>query len=231
MDRFCSNTSNASLGDASPKEFYVGNSAFNQSTTEANLSKNYPKLWKMKALNLAFGSQFRVDKYQLVRGDENSYKIGPLATSNGKTPGTNGIGAVSPIDEANESRTNLGVYADVEADITDRFLLAGALRFENYSDFGSNLSGKIASRLKLTNNIALRGSINRGFRAPSLQQIFLSTTATLVQAGQIRFSKQYRSNDPLLKELGIYAQIGTGFICFICRGNCAYAIGSGCFTV
>ena len=203
VDRFGSNTSNTSLGDASPREFYVGNSIFGQSTTEANLSRNYLGLWKMKALNVAFGSQFRVDKYQLSKGDDNSYKVGPFATSNGKTPGTNGIGAVSPTDEANETRTNLGIYADIEADITERFLLTGALRFENYSDFGSNLSGKIASRLKITDNIALRGSINKGFRAPSLQQTFLSTTATLVQAGQIRFSKQYRSNDPLLDELGI----------------------------
>ena len=203
VDRFGSNTSNTSLGDASPRDFFVGNSAFSQSTTEANISKNYLGLWKMKALNLAFGSQFRIDNYKLSRGDENSYAVGPLATSKGKTPGINAIGAVSPVDEANETRTNLGIYADVEADITERFLVAGALRFENYNDFGSNLSGKIASRLKLTDNIALRGSINKGFRAPSLQQTFLSTTSTLVQAGLIRFSKQYRSNDPLLKELGI----------------------------
>ena len=203
VDRFASNTTNTSLGTASPTEFFVGSSAFGQSTTEANLSRNYPNLWKMKALNLAFGGQFRVDKYQLLRGDENSYKIGPLATSQGKTPGPNGIGAVSPLDEANESRSNTGIYADIEADITEKFLVAGALRFENYSDFGSNLSGKIASRLNLTKNIALRASINKGFRAPSLQQTFLSSTATLVQAGQIRFSKQFRSNDPLLDTFGI----------------------------
>ena len=203
VDRFASNTTNTSLGSASPTEFFVGTSTFGQSTTEANLSKNYPGLWNLKALNLAFGGQFRVDKYELLRGDENSYKVGPFATSQGKTPGPNGIGAISPPDEANESRTNTGIYADVEADITESFLVAGALRFENYSDFGSNFSGKIASRLNLTKNIALRGSINKGFRAPSLQQTFLSSTATLVQAGQIRFSKQFRSNDPLLDTLGI----------------------------
>ena len=203
VDRFASNTTNTSLGSASPTEFFVGTSTFGQSTTEANISKNYPGLWNLKALNLAFGGQFRVDNYQLLRGDENSYKVGPFATSQGKTPGPNGIGAISPPDEANESRTNTGIYADVEADITESFLVAGALRFENYSDFGSNFSGKIASRLNLTKNIALRGSINKGFRAPSLQQTFLSSTATLVQAGQIRFSKQFRSNDPLLDTLGI----------------------------
>ncbi len=181
VDRFAGNTSNASMGAASPTEFYVGFSSFSQSTTEANLSKSYEGLWTMKALNLAFGSQFRVDKYVLKRGDEASYQIGPLAASQNKTPGVQGIAGTSPQDEANESRTNFGIYADAEADITERFLVAMALRFENYTDFGGNFSGKLASRFNITKNIAIRGSVNKGFRAPSLQQTFNSATATLVQ--------------------------------------------------
>lgn len=203
VDRFAENTTNASMGAASPTQFYVGFSSFSQSTTEANFSRNFEKLWNMKALNLAFGGQFRVDKYQLERGDSNSYKIGPLATSSGKTPGVQGIAGTSPQDEAHESRTNIGIYADVEADVTERFLVGVALRYENYSDFGDNFSGKLATRFKLTNSIAIRGSINKGFRAPSLQQIFNSATSTLVQAGQIRYTKQYRSDDPLLDTIGI----------------------------
>ena len=203
VDRFASNTANASMGASSPTEFYVGFSSFSQSTIEANLSKNFEGLWKMKALNFAFGGQFRVDKYVLSRGDEASYKIGPLAASLNKTPGVQGIAGTSPQDEANKSRNNLGIYVDAEADVTENFLLATALRFENYSDFGENFSGKIASRLNLTKNIAIRGSINKGFRAPSLQQIYNSATTTTVQAGTIRYTKQYPSNDPLLDSIGI----------------------------
>lgn len=202
VDRFARNTTNASIGSASPTEFFVGNSSFSQFTTEANLSRDYIGLWKMKSLNLAIGSQFRVDRYKLNRGDENSYKVGPLATSAGKTPGTQGIAATAPEDEADESRSNIGVYADVEADVTKRFLVATALRFENYSDFGSNFSGKLASRFSLTKSLAIRGSVNKGFRAPSLQQIFNSATSTLVQSGQIRYTKQYRSDDPFLAVIG-----------------------------
>jgi len=203
VDRFARNTTNASLGSASPTEFYVGNSSFSQITTEANLSRDFVGLLKMKSMNVSIGSQFRVDRYQQNRGDTNSYKVGPFATSAGKTPGTQGIAATSPADEANESRSNIGVYADVEADVTDRFLISTAVRFENYSDFGSNFSGKLASSFLLSKSFAVRGSVNRGFRAPSLQQIFNSASATLVQAGQIRFTKQYRSDDPFLKSIGI----------------------------
>ena len=203
VDRFAENSTNASMGSASPTDFYVGFSSFSQSTTEANLSKNFEGLWKMKALNLALGSQFRVDKYVLNRGDTAAYGIGPLAASQNKTPGVQGIAGTAPVDEANESRTNFGIYADAEADITEKFLVALALRFENYSDFGSNFSGKLASRFNITKNIALRGSVNKGFRAPSLQQTFNSATTTTVQAGTIRYTKQYRSDDRLLDSIGI----------------------------
>ncbi|MDQ6608560.1 MAG: TonB-dependent receptor [Bacteroidota bacterium] len=203
VDRFARHTANASMGAASPTEFYVGYSSFGQSTTEANLSKYLKGLWRMKAVNIAFGSQFRVDKYVLKRGEEAAYKIGPLAATQNKTPGVQGIAGTAPEDEANKTRTNLGIYADLEADITERLLIATALRFENYSDFGSNFSGKLATRLNITKNVALRGSINRGFRAPSLQQIFNSATTTTVQAGAIRYTKQFASNATLLDSIGI----------------------------
>lgn len=203
VERFAKNTANASLGNASPTEFFVGNTSFSQLTAEANISKDFEGLWNMKSLNLALGSQFRIDQYKLNRGDTNSHKVGPLATSKGKTPGTQGIAATAPEDEADENRSNIGIYADVEADITDKFLMATALRFENYSDFGRNFSGKLASRYNITKNLAIRGSINKGFRAPSLQQIFNSATSTLVQSGQIRYTKQYRSDAPFLTKIGI----------------------------
>lgn len=203
VDRFARNTTNASMGATSPTDFFVGFSSFSQRMAEANLSKSYEGLLKMKVVNIAVGGQFRSDKYVLKRGDEASYKIGPLATSQNKTPGVQGIAGTAPEDEAEESRTNVGVYADAEADITERFMVAMAVRFENYSDFGGNFSGKLASRFNITRNIAVRGSINKGFRAPSLQQIFNSATTTTVQAGTIRYTKQYRSDDALLSSIGI----------------------------
>ncbi len=50
-------------------------------------------------------------------------------------------------------------------------MVAGALRFENYSDFGNTFNYKIATRYKLMESLAVRASISSGFRAPSLAQI------------------------------------------------------------
>ena len=199
LDLWAKNTTNPSLGAASPTDFYVGRSGFGQSTTEANLSKNMD-IKGLKSFNFALGAQYRVDFFKLTRGDENSYKEGPIA---GKASGSSGRPGIAPSDEVDVNRSNIGLYADVETDITDKFLVAAALRYENYSSFGSNISGKLATRLKITEGLALRGSVNKGFRAPSLQQIYNSVTTSTVQAGAIRQTKQLPTSDVRLKALGI----------------------------
>lgn len=203
LDLFANNTTNPSMGAASPTNFYVGRSVFAQNTSEVNCSKNYDKAWGTKSINLAFGSQFRIDNFKLREGDAASYTVGALAASNNKAPGSSGRPGIALTDRVNESRNNIGVYVDAESDITEKLLVALAGRYEHYSDFGNNLSGKLATRFKLTHNFAVRASINRGFRAPSLQQIFNNQTTSTVQAGVIRQTKQLRSDDPRLKQIGI----------------------------
>jgi iron complex outermembrane recepter protein len=203
LDLFANNTTNPSMGAASPVNFYVGRNAFGQSTTEANLSRNYRGLMGTKSFNLALGAQYRIDNFVLQKGSAESYQVGPLALSKSKAPGSSGRPGIAPEDETNASRRNLGAYIDIESDITDRFLVTSALRFENYSDFGSNVSGKFATRFKLSESFALRGSINRGFRAPSLAQTFNSVTTSTVQAGAIIQTKQLPNSDPRLATLGI----------------------------
>ena len=205
LDLYANKTANASMGTASPTDFYVGRSAFGQSTSEVNVSRNYTGLFGTKSFNIALGSQFRADQFQLKRGSAESYFAGPLAASAGKSPGSNGRPGIAPDDETNATRTNVGVYVDLESDITERLLLTTAVRYENYSDFGSNFSGKFAGRFKVTEGLSLRGSINRGFRAPSLQQTFNSVTTSTVQSGAIVQTKQLRNDDARLIPLGVAA--------------------------
>ncbi|WP_426060550.1 TonB-dependent receptor domain-containing protein [Hymenobacter sp. B1770] len=215
LDLFANKTANPSMGADSPTDFYVGRSAFGQSTSEVNVSRNYAGLFGTKSFNVALGSQFRVDRFELERGSPESYFVGPFALAapatptsparTAKAPGSSGRPGIAPDDETNTTRSNVGVYVDVESDLNERLLLTTALRYENYSDFGSNISGKFASRFKITEGISLRGSINRGFRAPSLQQTFNSVTTSTVQSGEIVQTKQLRNNDPRLVPLGVAA--------------------------
>ncbi|UYZ63133.1 TonB-dependent receptor [Hymenobacter weizhouensis] len=215
LDLHANNTANPSMGAASPTDFYVGRSAFGQSTSEINVTRNFGGLLGTKSFNLAFGGQFRADQFILEKGSPESYFVGEFArpapatptspARTAKAPGSSGRPGIAPEDETDATRTNVGVYLDLESDVNERLLLTTAVRYENYSDFGSNISGKFATRFNVLENVALRGSINRGFRAPSLQQTFNSVTTSTVQAGEIVQTKQLRNNDPRLPGIGIGA--------------------------
>ncbi|UTX48654.1 TonB-dependent siderophore receptor [Chryseobacterium sp. MA9] len=88
-----------------------------------------------------------------------------------------------PENALNKGRHSVAVYVDTELDVTDRWLLSAALRFENYSDFGSTFNYKLATRYKLTDQINIRAAHSTGFRAPSLQQMYFNATATQFVGG------------------------------------------------
>ena len=202
LDQFANNTVNASLGSASPTEFYVGRTAFTQQVVDLTGSKDLGEVGGIDAVNIAMGVQWRRDNFKVSRGDLAAYEVGPLALS-GRTAGSNGRPGYAPADENDLSRRNIAAFIDLEADITDAFLVTTALRYEDYSDFGGNLSGKLAARYKLSDAIAIRGSYNRGFRAPSLAQIGNRVNTSTVQNNQILQTQQIASSDPRLATLGI----------------------------
>jgi len=201
LELWNNNSTNPSLGSATPTEFYVGQYWFEQDIISADVSKNLGAVGSLEGLNLAFGAQYRKDRYQQFLGSPESYQVGPLAEEKGKDIGAS---ARPGIQDANDlSRSNVGIYADVEADISEALLLTGAVRFENYSDFGGNLSGKLAARYKIKENFAVRGSFNRGFRAPSLAQLGTVNNTSTVQNGAIVITRQVPSADERLAKLGI----------------------------
>ena len=186
-----SNTNNFSLGDASPTEFKAGNHSFLQNTVNADISRLYKDIFS--GLNVAFGAEYRFEKYKIVPGEEASYIDG----------GAQSFPGFSPLNQVNEDRNSVGVYADVEADITDKFLVGIAGRYEDYSDFGNTVNGKLSARYKFLDNLAIRGGISSGFRAPSLHQQYFNNIATDVVDGEILNSGIFRNDSDVAKQLGI----------------------------
>jgi iron complex outermembrane receptor protein len=193
------NTTNPSFGSATETFFHVGTYNTSQDVINADISKSL-NVSGIESLNVAFGTQYRSEKYWQTKGSEQSFTAGPLA-SEGKDVGSSARPGIA--DDTEVSRSNIGVYADVEADITEDLLVATALRFENYSDFGGNISGKLAARYKLTDNFSVRGSYNRGFRAPSVAQLGTINNTSTVQNGQIVITRQVPAADDRLAQLGI----------------------------
>ncbi|HEX8018106.1 MAG TPA: TonB-dependent receptor, partial [Flavobacterium sp.] len=157
-----SNTNNVSLGDVSPTEFEAGNHSFLQNTVNADISRLYKEIFN--GLNVAFGAEYRFEKYKIVPGEEASYIDG----------GAQSFPGYSPLNAVDENRNSVGIYADVEADVTEKLLIGVAGRFEDYSDFGNTINGKLSARYKILDNLSVRGAIGSGFRAPSLHQQYFN---------------------------------------------------------
>jgi len=136
-------------------------------------------------VNVAVGAQFRRERFQIVRGELASYVDGGHVDRNGDdAPGGSQVFAgFAPSDEADEDRTNFGVYADLETNLTPQVLAAVAGRFESYSDFGEQFTGKAALRYQPSSQLTLRAAASTGFRAPGLGQSHFSKVVTNVIAG------------------------------------------------
>ena len=96
---------------------------------------------------------------------------------------------------------------DTEFYVSDTFLISPAVRFENYSDFGSTINGKVATKLDLSAQFSLRGSVSTGFRAPSMQQLYFNNISTQfrnVGGQQEPFEVgTFRNDSDLAKAIGI----------------------------
>ncbi|TVZ27438.1 iron complex outermembrane receptor protein [Gillisia sp. Hel_I_86] len=187
-----SNTSNASLKQASPTTFDAGGFSFAQNTTNLDISNFYEDMFS--GMNVAFGGEYRLENYEIVAGERASYEQytenGTPITLASQSPSTDFFGrgrpggsqvfpGFSPKNELSRERSSIAGYFDIEADLTEQFLLTFATRFEDYSDFGSTINFKLSSRYKLTDNINIRGAANTGFRAPSLHQLNFNSTSTI----------------------------------------------------
>lgn len=187
-----SNTSNASMLNATPTRFDAGGFSFAQNTTNIDLSRSYDDMFS--GLNVAFGAEFRTENYEIVAGELPSYAQfdinGDPITKPSQSPRTDFFGSArpggsqvfpgfSPANEVSRNRSSIAGYADLEADLSETFLLGAAVRFEDYSDFGSTFNVKASGRLKATDHVNLRAAFNTGFRAPSLHQLNFNSTSTI----------------------------------------------------
>jgi len=176
---------NASLGSASPTRFDVAEYEFRNLILNFDASKPIAVDWLGHPLNVAYGFEYRHEIYATDPGEEGSYVAGPYA-ADGAPIGVQGNAGLRPEDAVDESRDEVGVYLDLESEVTDRLLLAAAVRLEHYSDFGETLNGKLSTRFAVTPRFAVRASMGTGFRAPSLTQAYFSGGTTDFDPGSLQ---------------------------------------------
>ncbi|WP_301750523.1 TonB-dependent siderophore receptor [uncultured Erythrobacter sp.] len=211
-------TLNASLGAGSQTEFDAGSIAYSQLMANLGISREL-EIGGIEQMTLSFGAEWRREEYQLGAGELNSYIAGPVRVG-ANNPFITGAGAtafaapgaqvfpgfqpvIGGVNVTNpNARENVSLYAELDTDIWDGFNVQAAGRFEDYSDFGSTLNGKLASRLELIDGFALRGAVSTGFRAPSLQQQFFAAAATNNIGGVLVDAVTLPVNNPVAIALG-----------------------------
>ncbi len=195
------NTLNASYGAASKTQFDAGGLAYDQLTFGIDGVKPIDA-GLYEPLNLAFGVEYRRETFEVHAGEPTSYNKGPFTAG----AGSQGFPGFQPSNVVDEDRNNVSAYVDLEGQFSEQFSVGLAGRYEDYSDFGDQFTGKMSARYDFTPAFALRGAVSTGFKSPALQQQFFSYVATnliatpggvtLVQAGS------FRVNDPVAIALG-----------------------------
>lgn len=171
-------TINASLGPLSPTSFDAGSRQ--QTDTSVNLDFVYSWSTVLTApVNIGFGAEFRREEFRITAGEPASYEVGPLRDL---PSGSNGFPGASDLQAGTWSRDNYALYVDVDAALTERWNVAVAGRFEDFSTFGLTANGKLSTRFTVTDWLSLRAAASTGFRAPTPGQANLVNTSQFPDA-------------------------------------------------
>ncbi len=179
------NTINPSLGPTSPTSFNLASQIFDQWTNNLDFNRSFD-IGLKNPLQTSFGFEHRFERYEIEAGDYASYTSGSYVLPSGPFAGTTPLpglasyNGTSKADAGSISRNNVASYFDLGLDVTDKWFVGVAGRYEHYTqDIGSTWSGKFSTRYEILPGFALRGTVNNGFRAPSLAQtIYSSSTFT-----------------------------------------------------
>lgn len=151
----------------SPRTFHPGGYAFSNFITNLDFSKVFNE-----NVSTSFGFEYKKEYYKGHKGDQLSYYGG----------GSDSFAGIKDAEAMDVSRSNFAAYAGLDYDFNEDFLLGGAVRYEDFTDFGSNFSWKLNGRYKFGDAVTLRASASTGFRAPTLHQRYIQLTQYIIVA-------------------------------------------------
>ncbi|MDN3652051.1 TonB-dependent receptor [Thalassotalea ponticola] len=189
------NSLNPSLGLDTPTDFKTGSYIQLEKTFNFDLVRAFD-IGTAEDLNFAVGAEWREESFEIVAGEEASWKAGPYAAQ-GFNIGSHGFKGFGPESAGINERRNVAFYTDVETYLTEGWMVGAALRYEDYSTFGDTLDYKITTQFELTDSLSLRASHNTGFRAPTVGQANVVNTQTSIVNGDLIQSFLAPPTDPL----------------------------------
>jgi iron complex outermembrane receptor protein len=166
---FTLDSANAGLfaltGTPTPSDYYDGFLKATQWTTTLDMNRDFA-VGLSSPLNVAYGVEYRRASYTIGPGNPASYLNGGAQSYPGFTP----------TDAGSNSRKNYAGYIDFALKPLTQLRIDAAGRYERSNDFGSTTIGKLTGRYDFSPRFAIRGTVNNGFRAPTLAEEFYSST-------------------------------------------------------
>jgi iron complex outermembrane receptor protein len=198
--------------NSGPTSGYSGGFRFDQLTFNVDISGSID-IGHSDDLYIAFGAEYREENYEIVAGELASYSCGladsaafPSVIDAAKFAdcGFQAYPGLRPDAAGKEDRNSYALYLDMETQITESWLVGTAFRYEDFSDAGDDLVGKLSTRYEVNDDLALRGAIATGFRAPSLQQsAYTATTTNLGDGGVLEQSFTANAGSAFPSALGV----------------------------
>lgn len=190
---------NSTYGAASQTSFYDGALIYDQWLGGLDAAKLYTL--SGTELNVAWGVEVRREGYRIIAGEPTSYNRNPGAPST-LTSGAQGFIGFQPTNALKADRISNAIYLDLEAKLPSILTLGAAVRGEHFADFGEIATGKLSARADFTRWLALRGTVSTGFRAPSLQQQYFTSTASVLSGANIVETGTFPSISTVAASLG-----------------------------
>lgn len=178
-----SNTLNPSLGLATPTKFDTGKYIQLEKTFNFDIVKGI-EAGLDEPVNVAAGLEFREESFEIVAGEEASWKAGDYAAQ-GFNIGSHGFKGFGPEAQGRNDRRNWASYIDIEAYLSEDFMVGTALRYEDFTTFGDTTNYKLTFQYSMSDEFSLRGSTSTGFRAPTVGQANVVNTATSLVNGEL----------------------------------------------
>lgn len=178
-DFYINNTVNASMGPDSPTKFRPG--TYIQQEQNINADFTYMLNTDIEQ-HIAAGFEWHKEQFEVQAGEDASWQPG-VFVDQGFSIGSNGFSGFSPNVTGKWDQSNISLYADYEAQVTNELLLGAAIRWENYDTFSATTNYKLSAGWKINEVVALRATHSTGFRAPTPGQSNISNITTLLDNG------------------------------------------------
>ncbi|MBS0567024.1 MAG: TonB-dependent receptor [Proteobacteria bacterium] len=156
---YTKNSANYSLTyPGAPTDVYSGKLAYTQTVLNLDLRRGFDVAALHSPLDFSAGLEYQNEGYTRGAGEYASWYGSAITAYSGYLPA----------DAVHGTRHSLAAYVGASANITERWYLDIAGRFEDHSDFGNVSTGRLTTRFDFTDTFAIRATVSNGFHAPSL---------------------------------------------------------------